>query len=106
MKKSGFIRLVLVSAALTSCSEHKSDPEKRVFMRSDTTATYSRVHGGTIGGGGYYAFRPYGIFSGNSYRRAGYFSSAINEHSNIGTNAFKGTVVRGGFGSSVFHVSA
>jgi hypothetical protein len=104
MKKSPFIQLVLVAAVISSCNDQKSRPEKRVFMRSDTTARYSHVNRGFHGG--YYAFLPYGILSNSRYTRAGYYSSAIQESSNIGTNTFKGNVVRGGFGSSVYHVSS
>ena len=105
MKKSKAIQLVLVASIISSCQNHKAVPEKRVYMRSDTTAYYSHAHGlGLLGA--YYAFRPYGIFRNNGYSRAGYYSSAIPKQANIGTNGFKGTVVRGGFGSSAFHVSS
>jgi len=105
MKKSKIIQLVLVASIISSCDNRDSVPEKKVYMRSDTTATYSHAHGMGLYGG-YYAFRPYGIYSYNRFTRAGYYSSAIHEGANIGTNGFKGTVVRGGFGSSVFHVSS
>ena len=104
MKKSEFIKLVLVAAAITSCSPHNSKSDRRIFMRSDTTAGYSHVQGGFHGG--YFPFIPYGIYSNNRYARAGYYSSAMPVSSNIGSNAFKGTVVRGGFGTSAFHVSS
>jgi len=105
MKKSKAIQLVLVATIISSCHNQTRVPEKRVYMRSDTTANYSHAHG--IGYfGGYYAFRPYGLYRSNGYTRAGYFSSAIHENSNVGTNVFKGAVVRGGFGSSAFHVSS
>ena len=109
MKKSEFIKLVLVAAVLSSsCSNQKSRPEKKVFMRSDTTAHYSRAHGGFHGGyfGGYYGFLPLAMYTSRGYARAGYYSSALHESSNIGTNAFKGTVVRGGFGNSASRVSS
>jgi hypothetical protein len=104
MKKSEFIKLVLVATVLSSCNSQNSRPEKNVYMRSDTTAQYSHVHPGLHGS--YIPFIAYGLLRGNSYSRAGYFSSAINERSNIGSNAFKGNVVRGGFGSSAFKVSS
>lgn len=105
MKKSKVIQLVLVASIISSCDHRDSVPEKKVYMRSDTTASYSYTRG--IGYYGmFYAFRPYGIYRSNGYTRAGYYSSAIHESANVGTNAFKGTVVRGGFGSSVFHVSS
>jgi hypothetical protein len=104
MKKSKFIKLVLVATVMSSCGNSGSNPEKKVYMRSDSTANYSNVPGGFHGG--YYAFIPYGIYTNNGYNRAGYYSSAIHENSNIGSNSFKSNVVRGGFGSSVFHVSS
>lgn len=104
MRKSEFIKLVLVAAVITSCNNQKGKEDKRVFMRSDTTANYSHVRGGFHGG--YLAFIPYGLYMNNRYARAGYYSSAIHQSSNIGSNAFKGNVVRGGFGSSAFHVSS
>lgn len=104
MKKSEFIKLVLVAAALTSCNNPKGKSDKTVFMRSDTSAHYTPVRGGFHGG--YFPFIPYGIYSNNRYARAGYYSSALHTTSNIGSNAFKGNVVRGGFGTSAFHVSS
>lgn len=103
MKKSGYIKLVLVATALSACNNPKSEREKSVYMRSDTTAHYSRAHGlGMLGY--YYAFRPFGFYSpGAGYSRAGYYSGAINHASNVGTNGAKGNVVRGGFGRSGVH---
>lgn len=101
MKKSGYIKLVLIATALSACSQNKTERQKSVYMRSDTTASYSRTHGmGMLGY--YYAFRPYGMYgAGAGFARTGYYSGAINKGSNIGTNSAKGTAVRGGFGSSV-----
>lgn len=104
MKKSELVKLVLVAAVITSCNNQKSRDEKRIFMRSDTTANYSHVRGGFHGG--YFPFIPYGMYMNNRYARAGYYSSSIHESSNVGSNSYKGTVVRGGFGSSAFHVSS
>ncbi|MCE1199512.1 MAG: hypothetical protein LWW85_11130 [Marinilabiliales bacterium] len=104
MKKSTFIRLVLVAAVASSCGQEGIKKEKRVFMRADTTANYTPVHGGFHGG--YFPFIPYGIYRNNRYSRAGYFSNSISEHSNIGSNAMKGSITRGGFGSSALHVSS
>jgi hypothetical protein len=104
MKKSEFIKLVLVATVLSSCNTQNSRPEKNVYMRSDTTAQYSRVFHGSHGA--YIPFLAYGLLSGNRYSRAGYYSSAIHQSSNIGSNTFKGNVVRGGFGNSAFHVSS
>lgn len=104
MKKSELIKLVLVAAVLSSCNNQPGKSEKKIYLRSDTTANYSHVRGGFHGG--YFPFIPYGLYMNNRYARAGYFSSSIHESSNVGTNAFKGNVVRGGFGSSAFHVSS
>lgn len=103
MKKSKYISLVLITAALASC--HKKEKgwdqeEPKVYMRSDTTANYSRSHHG-IGSAllWYYAFRPYGRYGNNgNYTRAGYYSGGISERSNTGSNAGKSGIVRGGFG--------
>lgn len=108
MKKSKTISLVLITAALASC--HKEKPQgaggdwgdQKVYMRSDTTAGYTHTHHHGAGIGTallwYYAFRPYGGYSGRNYNRAGYYSSGIKEHSNIGHNTAKGSLTRGGFG--------
>ena len=104
MKKSNIIKLVLVAATLASCNKN-TGKEKNVYLRSDTTARYSHVHGGGFHGG-YFVFRPYGIYNNGSYSRAGFYSSAIHKNANVGSNSYKATVVRGGFGSSSFHVSS
>ncbi len=104
MKKSKIIKLVLVASAFSSCNNSSLRPEKRVYMRSDSTAGYSHMNRHYYGM--YYAFRPYGIYNYGGYSRAGYYSSAIPEKSNVGSNSFKTNVVRGGFGSSTFHVSS
>ena len=52
MKKSAIIKLVLVSTVMASCktkTEEKEwssgdDTKKKVYMRSDTSAGYSRSH--------------------------------------------------------------
>jgi hypothetical protein len=103
MKKTKSISLVLITAALASCHKQPkvndwSDSPK-VYMRSDTTAGYTYAGHGT-NFLWYYAFRPYGLFYGGRYQHAGYYSEAIAERSNIGSSAFKGSVVRGGFGGS------
>ncbi|TCJ18652.1 hypothetical protein EPD60_03900 [Flaviaesturariibacter flavus] len=104
MKKTRHIELVLITAALASCHQPKKDWEgsgNRTYLRSDSTAPYTRAHHG--GGSAllwYYAFRPYGGYLGNSYNRAGYYSSALHESSNIGSNGVKSGIVRGGFGRS------
>ena len=113
MKKSKYIELALITAALASCSEPKKDWDDngKVHLRSDTTAPYTTVHhyhGGGIGTAllWYYAFRPYGNYSNGYYQRAGYYSEGIGRFSNIGTNGFKGAVSRGGFGRGGYSVSS
>ncbi|XZF15135.1 hypothetical protein ACTHGU_03290 [Chitinophagaceae bacterium MMS25-I14] len=113
MKKSKEIQLILITAALASCNRPAQNEwtsgEKRVYMRSDSTAGYARTHTGSgYHGGGlwYYAFRPYGNYDNGRYQRAGYYSGAIGEHANVGSNGFKGAVSRGGFGRSGFSVSS
>ncbi len=108
MKKTRHIELVLITAALASCNQPRAAREtgNRVYLRSDTSAPYTRVHhhGGTALW--YYAFRPYGSYQYGMYTRAGYYSGAIHERSNLGTNGFKGGIVRGGFGRSSYSVSS
>jgi len=108
MKKSKYIELVLITAVLASCNKPNKDWEGsggKTYVRSDSTAPYSRArhHGSGLW---YYAFRPYGNYYNGSYQRAGYYSSAIHESSNIGSNGFKSSVVRGGFGSGGYSVSS
>jgi hypothetical protein len=111
MKKSKYIELVLITAALASCHRPQKDWESgnKVYMRSDTTAPYTAVHHHHHGSSPllwYYAFRPYGNYYNGSYRRAGYYSGALHESSNIGSNGFKGAVTRGGFGRGGYSVSS
>jgi hypothetical protein len=103
MKKSKYISLVLITAALASCNQKEewNEDEPKVYMRSDSTANYSRSHHATGIGTAilwYYAFRPYGRFENGAYNKTGYYSRGISEHSNIGSNTGKTSIVRGGFG--------
>ena len=104
MKKSNYVKLVLLTAVISACTQ-KETRQTGVYMRSDSTANYARVHHGA-GLGFFYVFRPYGIYNNGSYRRAGYFSGSIPARANYGSNGFKGTISRGGFGSSAFHVGS
>jgi len=110
MKKSKYVQLVLITAVLASCNQPNKDWESgnKVYMRSDTTAPYSRSHHAGIGTAllWYYAFRPYGNFRNGNYQRAGYYSGALGRSSNIGSNTFKSAVARGGFGRGGFSVSS
>jgi len=111
-KKTKKIQLILITAALASCHRPNNEWQNgnnRTYIRSDSTAPYSRAyHGSGIGTAllWYYAFRPYGNYYNGSYRRAGYYSDAIHQSSNIGSNAFKSGVVRGGFGRGAYSVSS
>jgi hypothetical protein len=103
MKKTRHIQLVLLTAALASChrnADQQWTSGNKVYIRSDTSAPYSRVYHPSGLGLWYYAFRPYGTYYGGRYHRIGYFSDAISEHSNLGSNEAKSGIVRGGFGES------
>ncbi|MBC7721894.1 MAG: hypothetical protein H7068_07695 [Pedobacter sp.] len=113
MKKTKHIQLILITAALASCNQPKKQDDwesgNKTHIRSDSTAPYARAyHHNGIGTAllWYYAFRPYGNYNNGSYQRAGYYSSAIGQSSNIGSNGFKSSVVRGGFGSGGYSVSS
>jgi len=102
MKRTKHIELILITAALASCHRPAKEWQSgnKVYVRSDSTAPYTRTH--HYGGNGllwYYAFRPYGSYYNGVYRRAGYYSGAISERGNIGGNIGKSGIVRGGFGS-------
>ena len=100
MKKSRHIELVLITAALASCHKpaYHWTNGNAVYIRSDSSAPYSRVYPHNSPGVWYYAFRPYGYYSFGGYHRVGYYSDAISESGNIGHDAAKGGIVRGGFG--------
>lgn len=101
MKKSSLVQVVLLAAVLASCNNRKNTADKKVHIRTDSTASYSRSSGGSGGiYNRYYVFRPYGTYDQQGYHKAGYYSSAISENSNIGHNQNKGGIVRGGFGRS------
>ena len=109
MKKSQIVTLALVSAALASC--HKIDKhhpgDKNVYMRSDTTASYSHAYTNMNMLLWYYAFRPYGYYNSyGGYTRYGFYSDGISEHSNVGTSASKASISRGGFGGEGGSVSS
>jgi hypothetical protein len=117
MKKSKIVSLVLITAALASCN--KPEPSsasgdwgdekgsKKVYMRSDSTAQYTRTHHSGMGSMllWYYAFRPYHGGGYGGYR-SGYYSGGLSHSSNVGSNPTKSNVSRGGFGRSSFRSSA
>jgi hypothetical protein len=113
VKKTPHITLVLITAALASCNRpgnpdwvNANGEHRRVYIRSDSTAGYAPMNHPFGAYGWYYAFRPYGRYDYFGYRRVGYYSSAISEHSNIGTNSTKSGIIRGGFGGEGFSVSS
>lgn len=110
MKKSKSVKLLFVTGILAACTQQPADDwaadEKKVYMRSDTTAPYSRTSGFFTGFLLYNAFRPYGMFSNGAYQKAGYYSDAISAKSNVGRSTFKGNVVRGTLGRSGFRSSS
>lgn len=120
MKKSKLVSLVLITAALASCNKADSqkgasgdwddNSGKKVYMRSDTTARYSRTHHHSGVGTAllwYYAFRPYGSSGyNNGYNRTGFYSRGLSQSSNIGSNAVKSNISRGGFGGRAFSRSS
>ena len=107
MKRSKTISLVLITAALASCNRNADNEwsagERHVYMRSDTSASYSPTYHPHLW---YRAFRPYGDYYDGYYTRAGYYSDALSEHSNVGTNSYKMSIARGGFGSGHMSVSS
>ena len=113
MKKSKIINLVLITSALASCNKQEEKGwevvEPKVYMRSDSTANYTRTHHSTGIGTAllwYYAFRPFGSYNNGSYQRSGYYSGGISEQSNLGSNTTKRGIVRGGIGRSGYSVSS
>jgi hypothetical protein len=109
MKKTKHINLLLITAALASCNRPNNEWQNgnRTYVRGDSTAPYTRTYHPGVGPLlWYFAFRPYGNYYNGYYRRAGYYSDAISERSNIGGNSFKGGVIRGGFGGGAYSVSS
>jgi hypothetical protein len=110
MKKSAIINLVLIATVAAACGQKKEDEwegstKKKVYMRSDTTASYSRAHyrGSMLP---FFVFRAYGAMGANGFRRTGYYSDAIHSSSNAGRNSAKSSISRSGFGRSGFHASS
>ena len=105
MKKSQYIKLVLVSGIMAACANHKPDPNARLYdrlhVRTDTSGVY------TYGEPGYDLY-PYGDIQDNdldyhtTYIPIGYGGYGLAPHSSIES----AHVSRGGFGSSSFHVSS
>lgn len=113
MKKSKAIQLILITAALASCNQKKEEQEwstgNKTYVRGDSTAPYVRTHHGPGLGSmllWYYAFRPFGHMNNGIYQRGGYYSGAIPHAANVGRNASKGTIPRGGFGRTGIRASS
>jgi predicted small secreted protein len=119
MKKSKLVTLVLITAALASCNKTENQQgaggdwddktDKKVYMRSDSTARYTRTHHHGVGTAllWYYAFRPYGSSGyNNGYNRTGFYSRGLSRSSNVGSNSVKSTISRGGFGGRAFSRSS
>lgn len=113
MKKSKAITLVLVTGLL-GC-KHSQPYRNHLYMRTDSTGTYTPA---TTGYHGFYIFRAYGSYYDGGYYGNGYGgrpsafggrSGYIRQgYSNSGVHASEGaSVSRGGFGSSSgFHASS
>jgi hypothetical protein len=101
MKKSKSIQLVLITAVVASCNTKKDDWESgnKTYVRSDTTAQYTRTH--HYGSGlMFWAFRPFYSGATGIFGRSGYYSGAMSDRSNFGSNRAKSSSYRGGFGRS------
>lgn len=120
MKKSKYIHLALVAAALTSCDSDNDTLGGRVLMRSDDTAMYQDVTDQLFDDDDddddrvrsssfipmYLAFRSIGYLNGSNYVRSGYYSNGLGEKANLGSNSTKGSIVRGGFGGRTVGASS
>lgn len=108
MKKSKAITLVLVTGLL-GCSHEKAE-HNRLYMRTDTTDSYTPA---TSGYHGYYVFHAFGMFYPGGYG-GGYYGGYSGRggyvrqgYSNGSVHASEGSVSRGGFGrSGGFHASS
>jgi hypothetical protein len=105
MKKSKTIQLVLITAALASCSSSKKNEWDtsnggKTYVRGDSTAPYTRTHHYGSGLLWFYAFRPFYGYQNGVFGRSGFYSGGISERSNFGSNSGKSRVYRGGFGRS------
>lgn len=67
MKKSKSIKLLFVTGILAACSQEpakmQGQNEKKVYMRSDSTASYSSSHGFMTGFLLYHAFVPMALIA-------------------------------------------
>jgi hypothetical protein len=88
MKKSEYISLVLISAALASCDRQSRDlgdgeipngEKNTVYMRADTTEEYTPVNLYPFNNAlWYYSFIPYGYYNDYNVFYYGYYNSHFN----------------------------
>lgn len=108
MKKSKFIKLVLVTGALAAATnvqaqnkewgdEDESKKNSRLHVRTDTTRNEYTTHRG-----GYFHFFPWGYMLMGNYFRSGYGSNGLHPR----TNSEFRNVKRGGFGRSAYRVGS
>jgi hypothetical protein len=119
MKKSKAITLVLVTGLL-GCKHGKTE-HNRLYMRTDSTGTYTPA---TPGYHGYYVFRAFGSYydndnangSSGGYYGGGYYGGYYGGYggryvregySNSSVHTSESSVSRGGFGrTGGFHASS
>ncbi len=107
MKKSKHIQLVLITALLAACGSKQEkqwgDGEKKVYMRSDTTARYTHTSSPFLW---FFAFRAFNMMGSNGMYSRGYYNGGLNPQSNYGSNTSKRNASRGGFGRSSARASS
>lgn len=109
MKKSSIITLVLVSSFVSfSCQKKQPKQQDRLYLRSDSSGSFTRMHPNSHGFYPYYLFRSYGTWDPtHGYHRNGFSSGSIHSSSNSFTKVNSGGhVTRGGFGHSSFSTGA
>jgi hypothetical protein len=113
MKKSKFIRLVLVAGLFAGC-QSAQEKGRKVYMRTDSTGTYTKSH---IPRHSYFFFYPYTTYNAVNklYEHKGYHNNRLARtssyffmhrrtsnfmfSSNYGSNKYYGNnSSRGGFG--------
>jgi hypothetical protein len=104
MKTKHITLILITSLFLFQCGVKKKTNKPNRFIRSDSTASYTRHSYGPNP----YLFRSYGsIDDHGNYVKRGHYSNNIHHSSNVGSNSFKSTnIPRGGFGSTGRTVSS
>lgn len=79
MKKSKFIKLVLVAGLFVGC-QSVDEKQRKLYMRTDTTDSYTKVY---LQKPGYLFFYPYSTYSTTtrSYQHRGYFNNRLSRRS-------------------------